>query len=229
VTGKPFPRLVQEVLVRPLHLDGMYVGAPDEALADAAKLLRPQRDWLTAELLSPERTMLGQFVLWWAGIGAWALRAARVQLDVQGLLDAMAPRGISSFDFGAERTLRAAIPAANGLFTARALAKMYAALAGGGQIDGVRLLTRRTLARATQPQSTPRQRMVIPFDMQSTAAWVRRSAIYASSASVEPHSPAPTAACRPVVRPGWLHNPLSSADCWTRWRFTRWPTASERR
>jgi CubicO group peptidase (beta-lactamase class C family) len=165
VTGKPFPRLVQEELVRPLHLDGMYVGAPREALADAAKLLRPRRDWLPAELLSPERTLLGQWAMWWAGKGGWALRTAGVQLDLEGLLDSLAPRGIRSFDFGAERTLRAAIPAANGLFTARALARMYAALAGGGQIDGVQLLTRRTLARATQPQSPTHRRMVIPFDM----------------------------------------------------------------
>ena len=46
-----------------------------------------------------------------------------------------------------------AIPAANGLFTARSLARMYAALAGGGTLDGVRLLSRETLARATEVQA----------------------------------------------------------------------------
>jgi CubicO group peptidase (beta-lactamase class C family) len=91
---------------------------------------------------------------------------AGVQLDLQSILDALAPRGISTFDFGAEKTLRAAIPAANGLFTARSLAKMYAALAGGGEIDGVRLLSRKTLARATQVQNPVHVRVVIPFDMR---------------------------------------------------------------
>ena len=76
------------------------------------------------------------------------------------------PRGISHFDFGAEETLSVAIPAANGLFTARSLAKMYAALAGGGAIDGVRLLSRETLARATEVQSPAPVRLVIPFDMR---------------------------------------------------------------
>ena len=166
VTGKAFPQLVQDELVQPLHLDGMYVGAPDEALAHAATLLWSRRGWLRPERLSPERTVLGYLARWWAGVGAWALRSAGVQFDLQSILDALAPRGIDSFDFGAERTLRVAIPAANGLFTARALAKMYAALAGGGEIDGVRLLSHRTLARATQLQNPTRRRMVIPFDMR---------------------------------------------------------------
>jgi CubicO group peptidase (beta-lactamase class C family) len=166
VTGKAFSQLVRDELVRTLHLDGMYVGAPDAALRRAAKLLWTQRGRSLLELLSPERTVLGRLAMWWAGLGAWALRPAGVQLDLQSMLDALAPRGIGSFDFGAERTLRVTIPAANGLFTARALARMYAALANGGEIDGIRLLSRRTLARATQVQNPPPRRMVIPFDMR---------------------------------------------------------------
>jgi CubicO group peptidase (beta-lactamase class C family) len=82
------------------------------------------------------------------------------------VLDAFAPRGISSLDFGADATLRAAIPSANGLFTARALARMYAALAGGGTIDSVRLLSHETLARATEVHSPHRGHLVIPFDLR---------------------------------------------------------------
>jgi CubicO group peptidase (beta-lactamase class C family) len=89
-----------------------------------------------------------------------------VDVDLGSILDALAPRGISSFDFGAHETLRVAIPAANGLFTARALARMYAALAGGGEIDGIRLLSRETLECAAQVQSRPRRRAVLPFDMR---------------------------------------------------------------
>jgi CubicO group peptidase (beta-lactamase class C family) len=94
------------------------------------------------------------------------LRTVGFQLDLQSIVDALAPRGISSFDFGAPETLQVPIPAANGLFTARALARMYAALAGGGEIDGVRLLSRRTLERAIEIQTRPAQRVVIPFDMR---------------------------------------------------------------
>jgi CubicO group peptidase (beta-lactamase class C family) len=89
-----------------------------------------------------------------------------VRFDLPSILDALAPRGIAAFDFGADATLQAAIPAANGLFTARALARMYAALAGGGILDGVRLLSPETLARATQVQASTSSRVVIPFDMR---------------------------------------------------------------
>jgi CubicO group peptidase (beta-lactamase class C family) len=43
---------------------------------------------------------------------------------------------------------RAEIPAANGHATAHAVARLYAALARGGELDGVRLLSPATLARA---------------------------------------------------------------------------------
>ena len=166
VTGRPFSQLVQEELVRPLGLDGMYVGAPDEALARAAKLIWSRRALPGAELLGPESGIVGNVAAGSATALRWALRRVGVDLDLISILDALAPRGISAFDFGADRTLRAAIPAANGLFTARALARMYAALAAGGEIDGVRLLSRRTLARATQVQGPTRRRVVLPFDMR---------------------------------------------------------------
>src|SRR5262249_38365051 len=94
------------------------------------------------------------------------LGLAGVQFDVASTLDALAPRGISSFDFGGPETLTAAVAAANRLFPARSLARMYAALAGGGAIDGTRLLSRETLARATEVQPSPGANMVIPFDMR---------------------------------------------------------------
>lgn len=47
----------------------------------------------------------------------------------------------------------AEIPAANGHGTARALARIYGALACGGAIDGVRILEERTIARATEEQA----------------------------------------------------------------------------
>jgi CubicO group peptidase (beta-lactamase class C family) len=53
------------------------------------------------------------------------------------------------------------VPAANGLFTARSLARVYAALAGGGRIDGVRLLSSDTLRRATEIQTRGRDRVLL--------------------------------------------------------------------
>ena len=168
VTSRSFSRLVQQELAGPLELDGMYVGAPKRVLSRAAKLIWPGREAIGPRIPfgldggAPGRALVGAAV-----IAQGLLRLAGIELDLQSILDALAPRGISSFDFGAERTLRAAIPAANGLFTARALAKMYAALAGGGEIDGVRLLSQRTLLRATRVQDpTHGGRLVIPWDMR---------------------------------------------------------------
>ncbi len=166
VTGRSFQELVQKELADPLSLDGMYIGAPDEALERAAELM-----WIgNTSGRSPEaaeRMRRGE---------ESALRVVRrvrellnrvgLDLDLESILDALAPRGISRFDFGALETLRSAIPAANGLFTARSLARMYAALAGGGELDGVRLLSRRTLAEATQRQNPAPGLAVIPFDMR---------------------------------------------------------------
>jgi CubicO group peptidase (beta-lactamase class C family) len=166
VTGKSFSDLVQQELVIPLQLDGMYVGAPDAALARAARLMWMPQAVDGLKLLSPDAGPVGKAVLGGSVVIEWLLRRVGLQVDLESVLDALAPRGIGAFDFGAERTLRVAIPAANGLFTARSLAKMYAALAGGGQIDGVRLMSSRTLARATQVQNPTPDRVVIPFDLR---------------------------------------------------------------
>lgn len=166
-TGRSFADLVHEELVVPLQLDGMYVGAPEEALPRAAELLWPA----TTQLWSSVAQSSG-----WKIIGnvidqaSWAVRDAAglvgMHVDPGSIVDALAPRGIGTFDFGAPETLRVSIPAANGLFTARSLAKMYAALAGGGEIDGVRLLSRETLERATELQEPTPGRAVLPFDMR---------------------------------------------------------------
>ncbi len=167
VSGQPFPELVQEAIAKPLDLDGLYVGAPPEALPRAAELL-----WPDSVFFGPRAPLPVD--------GPWIVGATRVvaegyrrtlallgiQLDLQSVLDALAPRGIGAFDFGADKTLRVAIPAANGLFTARSLARMYAVLSAGGRLDGVQLLSRSTLARATEPQSEAPRRVVVPFDMR---------------------------------------------------------------
>ncbi|HVN83447.1 MAG TPA: serine hydrolase domain-containing protein [Candidatus Binatia bacterium] len=167
VTGRSFSQLVQDEIAAPLGLDGMYVGAPAEALGRAAQLMWPARRLFAANLpLAPTGGLRGAIFFQAAAGIEGALRLAGVHIDVKSILDALAPRGISAFDFGADATLRAAIPAANGLFTARALARLYAALANGGEIDGVRLLSQRTLTRATQVQNPARRQVVVPFDMR---------------------------------------------------------------
>ena len=168
VTGKRFSELVECELASPLGLDGIYVGAPDAVLGRAADVMWSRAaDWLRR---MPQGGIGAPWLAPWAARGShWmrgALGALGLDLDLPSIFEALAPRGIGGFEFDAGDTLRAAIPAANGLFTARSLARMYAALAGGGELDGVRLISRETLRRATQRQGTTKGHVVIPFDMR---------------------------------------------------------------
>jgi len=169
VTGKPFPLLVRELLAEPLELDGLYIGTPPHELVRAAKLCWPEPGAPPSGamgLLQARESWLGALVQPSLGIVQRALGLLGFQLDVDSILDALAPRGISTFDFGCAETLAATIPAANGLFTARSLARLYAVLANGGTLDGVRLLSPETLAQALTEQAAPPGRVVIPFDMR---------------------------------------------------------------
>jgi CubicO group peptidase (beta-lactamase class C family) len=167
VTGERFSALVERELAKPLDLDGLYVGAPEEVLERSAELMWPR----AAEAL--RRMPTGGATRWLGSVaqagGEWmrdALGRVGIDFDLASLADALAPRGISGFEFDSGDTLRAAIPAGNGLFTARSLARMYAALACGGELDGVRLLSRATLQRAIERQSPTRAQAVLPFDMR---------------------------------------------------------------
>ena len=163
VTGQPFSDVVQEAVARPLRVDGLYIGTPADQLHRAAHLLYARRSPLGSLVPGP----LMNDAIHAPAVGVQrVLDLVGVDFDLPSIMDALAPRGIGAFDFGAEATLRAAIPAANGLFTARSLARMYAALASGGTLDGVRLLSPATLARATERQPAPRGGLVIPFDMR---------------------------------------------------------------
>jgi len=173
VTGETFSSLVQSEIAEPLELDGLYVGAPKHALGRAAELMWP-RFPMTRLIESPDASdggsraaaRIGSIISSAAGRMSPLARLVGLELDMESLLDALAPRGISAFDFGGHDTLTKAIPSANGLFTARSLARMYAALAEGGALEGTRLLSRATLSRATEVQSPTAKRSVIPFDMR---------------------------------------------------------------
>lgn len=160
VSGKSFPELVQTEIAEPLGLDGLYIGTPESELGRAAELIFPKS---TRRLT---RTSLGSRLERSAHRMSRFLRALGIDSDLASIFDALAPRGISDFDFGSPETLRAAIPAGNGLFTARSLARMYATLANGGEMDGVRLLSRETLAMATTREAPTGKHSVIPFDMR---------------------------------------------------------------
>jgi CubicO group peptidase (beta-lactamase class C family) len=160
VTGGKFAELVQSEIAEPLGLDGLYIGTPEHELSRAAQLIFPRATKNLAQ------TSFGKYLELYAAGVSKVLRKVGVDSDLTSIFDALAPRGISDFDFGSPESLRVAIPAGNGLFTARSLAKMYATLANGGEFEGVRLMSDDTVARASTLQTPTGKNSVIPFDMR---------------------------------------------------------------
>jgi CubicO group peptidase (beta-lactamase class C family) len=135
VAGRTFRDVLATELVEPLALDGCFIGVPPSELARVAGLfhgrLRAELQRDPAEMVSVARD-LGFTVhpdLIAAALPAWA-----ADPDVADAVEQP-------------------LPAGNGCFTARSLGRLYAALAAGGSIDGVRVLSAETLTRATEVQS----------------------------------------------------------------------------
>jgi CubicO group peptidase (beta-lactamase class C family) len=63
--------------------------------------------------------------------------------------------------FNEMRVRKACLPSGNGHFTARALAKMYAALASGGEADGVRLVSRARIAQMQRLMTEAEDRVLM--------------------------------------------------------------------
>ncbi|HEX9041933.1 MAG TPA: serine hydrolase domain-containing protein [Trebonia sp.] len=130
VSGRSIAQFVDDELARPLGLDGLYVGCPPEQRGRIAPL---------APLASPIGRLVdkpgGRFPV-----------IIRFPVTSQGrrLVDALLPSGVEDVMWSAG-VMDAAIPSANGFVTARSLATLYAMLAGGGEINGVRLLSRSTV------------------------------------------------------------------------------------
>ena len=167
VSGKPFAALLESEIAEPLDLDGLYVGLPEDQMHRRAtlKLARAATESSTLDRIRP----LGR------GLNR-ALRFARIPVDLSRVQAALMPHGIEEVDFNSDAFARVPIPAANGMFTARSLAKLYAVLAGGGAMNGVRLLSEGTLRRATEVQTRAIDG-VVPFPMHWRLGYHRANTI----------------------------------------------------
>jgi CubicO group peptidase (beta-lactamase class C family) len=133
-TGKSIGTFIRENIAKPLDAD-VFVGLPDGYDARVGDMIAPKH-----------------------------------QVDMSGLpLSDAARMAVSNPVPDAEspntRAWRAAeIPAANGQASAMGLAKLYAALVGGGMLDGAKLLSREAVARMTTPvTSNGRKDMFLQF------------------------------------------------------------------
>ena len=133
VTGGTVNDALQHEIVEPLGLSGgMYIGAPAEVRGDIAdQLVDPKA---VERLFKMTRTLskLKSF------------QPMYEALVVDDMLDVATTEHIHDGE----------IPAANGVFTARSLARMYAALATPEDFDGPPLVSADTVAEATRVQTT---------------------------------------------------------------------------
>jgi CubicO group peptidase (beta-lactamase class C family) len=153
VAEKPFARFVREEIAEPLGLADFFIGAPDDAIARAARNIHkaPGRasDESAEASRQRRRARAARFKLIARGLNLFG-----IPMSPERMHRAFTVRGIERLDFSSAEVLRACIPAANGLFSARDLARFYATLANGGSLDGVRLLSPDTVREATTVQSS---------------------------------------------------------------------------
>ena len=142
---------LQKEIAEPLGLDGLYIGCPPEQRHRVAPL-KPLSSAFT-QLTGP----LGGFALNQVSRGLHVLRSP---LNPHRMLNAAMPRGMEDVLVD-PRLLDTAVPAMNGYFDAVSLGAMYAMLAGGGQLGGVRILSEETVHKAAEVQNDQRDRVVM--------------------------------------------------------------------
>ncbi|WP_197381383.1 serine hydrolase domain-containing protein [Mycolicibacterium mengxianglii] len=122
VTGLGMRALIRQEVAAPLDTDGLHLGRP-----------APGARTRNAQIIGPQLNIQNPV------FNAVAPRLAAVQRSA--IFGAMYFPGMKSMVQGETPLLDAEIPSANGVATARALAKMYGALANGGEVEGTRLLS----------------------------------------------------------------------------------------
>lgn len=145
VTGQGMRELFRTELAEPLNTDGIHLGRPPVgAPTRAAQILGPQRTWPNHvfDFLAPKLAAL----------------------EFSGFFGSTYCPGVMSLVQGDTPFLDAEIPAANGVTTARGLAKVYGAIANGGRYAGGEFLSAPTVAGLTGRRSlSPDRNIGVPL------------------------------------------------------------------
>ncbi|MEN0134149.1 MAG: serine hydrolase domain-containing protein [Rhodococcus sp. (in: high G+C Gram-positive bacteria)] len=134
-TGKPFVQVVQDEIAGPLGVDDFWYQVPGQHRPRIAKLfphINPAG--LNWELTSNVLSLVG---------------------PTRGLAEAAMPQGFDALVRN-PAVHDAVMPGWNGVFSARALARMYGAIANGGRLDGRRFLRKSTIAQMSEVQTRDR-------------------------------------------------------------------------
>src|SRR5207342_2830351 len=145
VTGRGMRELFRTELAAPLNTDGFHLGRPPVgAPTQPAQIIGPQ-----TRLQNP----------------IFNLVAPRLAgLAFSGGFGSLYFPGMKSTVQGDIPLLDTELPAANGVATARALARMYGAIANGGTIDGRRFLSPELVAQLTgRPSLHPDGSILMPM------------------------------------------------------------------
>ena len=137
LTGQSLGAYFAEHVADPLDLE-FWIGLPEEQYPRVAPLIGIELP--NENVREMARQILGPSTL----LGRALSAPSGVFSDADGMLDVIR--------WNEARVLAAEIPAANGVCTARSLAKMYAATIG--EVDGVRVLGEEQRRRAVEPLTT---------------------------------------------------------------------------
>ncbi|MCH7337685.1 beta-lactamase family protein [Acinetobacter sp. NIPH 2699] len=154
---QPLSWLMERYLVQPLALDGAYFGVPEQELTRVARLLERPKVPTSPKPSTKKHDQPRK--------ASWSEKLLRLSgQNPQDFQDAMIPKGMRGFSFFSDVGLQAAIPAANGVFTADSLAKVYAMLANKGLWNGQQLIRSEVFEQLSTVQSKARDR-VMPIPM----------------------------------------------------------------
>ena len=134
-SGSSFEELIRTEIAGPLRTEEFWYRVPQDQRYRIARVF-PKVNFLPAP---------------WSTAGAVLARTP----GLRGLAEAGMAEGFDEL-MRSPRAHDSVMPGWNGVFTARALARMYAAIAGGGKIDGVRLLKKDTVAQMLEVQTRHR-------------------------------------------------------------------------
>jgi len=145
VTGKGMRELIRTELAEPLGTDGLHLGRPPaEAPTRAAQIIMPQ-----SAFQNPVFNAVAPMI---------------AALPLSAAFGSMYFPGVKAVAQGDIPLLDGEIPAANGVATARGLARMYGAIANGGRIDGTQFLSREVAAGLSGRRNLrPDGNLVIPL------------------------------------------------------------------
>lgn len=133
ITGQTVGRVLQDAISKPLGAD-VFIGTPLEQEQRVAQIIPESYDGLPADMVAADRIMRGLF-----NEPGSLLASAAISMHGSCIIDNLG-------GFMNQPKVRALeIAAANGSGGARDLARVYAALAGDGELDGVRIVSEKSV------------------------------------------------------------------------------------